>query len=162
MRAICLAFLLCACGGDDGGNERAAEFIGTWMWSAGATITVDCDNDAGDSNEAETGTFEIQAGTSSDLVIVPDPSGSMASCPPVRYDVSGDTATAQAGQGCTYEEDVGVGTLMIMGTLNSGTGTLNADGTTLMVNNQLSANVTGLLTTTCTAEQIGSAAKVAN
>lgn len=148
--ACTLLLAAAACGGSD---DRVDAFLGTWTYAAGSTSTVDCDNDAGDSTEMLTTTFSISSGTESDLIIVAD-----GRCAPLRFDVSGSTASLQAGQTCEIM-DSGV---TVSTTFNTGTATLDDAGTRITLDVNAAASVTGLITTTCTARVMGSATKTGN
>jgi hypothetical protein len=89
-------YLLATVGCSDGVDNTSIEtFIGTWKYSSATNTTV-C---AGDSETSPlTGSFQVDRGTSSDLVVV-DPE-----CP-IKLDISNNVATAQAGQTCTQRRD---------------------------------------------------------
>jgi hypothetical protein len=152
MKRLCWValFVSAACGGDD----RTSEFIGTWMYLAGSTGTLDCADNQLDMTNTLTGTFQLAAGTSSDLVEVSDPG---SACPPIRLDVSDGTASAQSGQSCT-EMDSGI---TAMTTVNSYTVTLDSAGTKATFTGQAALTLTGAAMTTCTVMSTGSAMKVA-
>lgn len=128
------------------------------MYLAGSTTTVDCGENALDSTETLTGTFMVAAGTTSDIVNVPEAGDS---CAPLRLDVSGSVATAQSGQSCTSMQGTAPNTVTIVTTINSYSGTLDTAGTKVTFQGQAAGMVTGAVTTTCTATTTGSAMKVA-
>jgi len=143
-----------------GGDDPADKFIGTWTYNANSTTALDCQNNALDTTITETGTFQIAAGTSSDLIDVPDADDT---CPPTRYDVNGNVATIQSGQTCMETKMTNGGaTYMINAALNTGTYTLSGDG--MMVNGTSTAGLTftGAIATTCTATLSMSATKTGN
>jgi hypothetical protein len=71
--------------------DPAARFVGTWQVVSGTT-TFTCNNGATETNPV-TSSDVFAKGVSSDLVQTGD-------CP-IRYSISGNTATAAAGQSCT-------------------------------------------------------------
>jgi hypothetical protein len=145
-----LVIVLAACGGDD----RVDDFIGTWTYKAGSTAMIDCDNNQLDMTEQETDTFQFAAGTSSDLIEVAETSDA---CPPVRLDVSGSTASAQAGQSCTTTLGVAPNIVTVTSSLTTYTATLDAAGTKITLQARASSMFTGPITATCTATITGSA-----
>jgi hypothetical protein len=150
--------LVAACGGDDGGGgddddgggDRTAEFIGTWTYNPGSQTVIDCENDIGDSTDDATGTFEVQAASGADVM-----AQITADCPPLKFDVSGSSATAQAGQTCMFS----MSGADIMVNFTSGTASLDAAGTELTLSGAATANVTGVITTTCTVNANATATK---
>jgi hypothetical protein len=144
-----LLIVLAACGGSD---DRVDDFVGTWTYQAGGTSNIDCDNNALDMMEVLSGSFQLAAGTSSDLIQVPDANDA---CQPVRLDVSGGTANAQTGQSCMAT----VQTVTVTTTVNQYTLTLDSAGTTITLQGRASAVFSGAATATCTATLAGSATK---
>lgn len=100
-----VATLTLAAAGCGGGGASLDTFVGMWKYTAG-TLTTTC---MGSSRTDQlTGNETITKGSSSDLVL----SGSLfgTGCP-VKLNVSGDTASATAGQTCTVMD--ASGTIMI-------------------------------------------------
>jgi hypothetical protein len=116
MKTLCLvtiALLAAAC--SDSSTEA---FIGTWSWRPGQIETDTCDGAT--SITSVTGTFKLSAGVSVPLV-------STNSYCTINFQVSGDTATAEAGQSCTIVSS-GVS---VTNDINTMTLTLDNPATTL-------------------------------
>jgi hypothetical protein len=145
--------VLAACGGSD---DRVDDFVGTWTYQAGSSATTDCDDDMLDSMDTPDSMLMLAAGTSSDLIEVPE---SGDTCPALRLDVDGGTAKAQSGQTCTETLGTAPDTLTVMVTINSYTLTLDSAGTKLTLAGRASAMFTGALTATCTVTMNGTAMK---
>jgi hypothetical protein len=116
---------------------------------------IDCDDNQRDRSVSLTGSFQIAAGTSSDLIeVISDP----YICLPERLDVSGSVASAQVGQSCTYgtppdteTETTSIGTYTL---------TLDSVGTTVTLNARATTSIiSGGLTVTCTITAAGTAMK---
>ena len=131
-----LVIVLAACGSSD----RVDDFIGTWTYQAGASSMLDCDNNLFDLSGPLTGSFQIARGTSSDLIGVPDADDT---CPPVRMDVDGDRASAQAGQTCVETVGTAPNTITVTGAVGTYTLTLDGAGTTITLDGRGSAMLTG-------------------
>jgi hypothetical protein len=154
-RLFWLVIVLAACGGGDGG-DRVDAFIGTWTYQPGSNSTLDCDNNQFDMMEPLTGSVQFSAGTSSDLIEVP---GANDTCAPVRLDVSGGTANAQAGQMCTSTVGTAPNTLTVTVMLGMYTLALDSAGTTVTLQGRASVMFTGAATATCTSTAAGTATK---
>ncbi len=152
-RLLGLVMILAACGG---GDDRVDDFIGTWTYQAGASSNADCDNDQLDMMDQLTGSLQFAAGSMSDLIEVP---GGEGACPPVRFDVDGGTATAQAGQSCTETIGTAPNTVMVTLTYSTYTLTLDSAGTSATVSGRATASFTGAVTAMCTVTAAGSIAK---
>lgn len=148
--ALVAASTLSGCGGDDG----SAAFIGTWQYGAGSTTTLTCTGTAPRVSN-NTGTFQLAAGTESDIIEVPDAGDT---CAPTKFNISGSTATVVPGQSCTTM-DAGRTTVA---SLSSYTLTLGADGKSLTLTANGSATVTGTTSVTCTISLMANATKVGN
>lgn len=118
--ALCM-MAMAACGD---GESSSDAFIGTWTYNAGSITNTDCPDNQFDSNEPQTGSFQITEGTASDLIVVPQAGDK---CPAIRYDVNGNIATIQPGQTCAYTENTTGGAVMVMGAYTTGTYTLSTD-----------------------------------
>jgi hypothetical protein len=109
---------------DAGASDAAASgpeaFVGTWSRSGTQTLTCP----TGTTMVTLKGNLVIALGSSSDTIVVTQPDGCMTT-----FTVSGNTATAMAGQSCTTTTDAGVTT---DATVTTHTLTLSADGSTIM------------------------------
>ena len=156
-RFLGLLVLVAACGTD--GNP-ADDFIGTWTYNAGSTVTRDCTNNAFDANAALTGSFQIAEGIDSDFIVVP---ASTDKCPAQKFDVSGKIATIVPNQTCVYTDTSTNPSVMVNGAYATGTYTLGADKKSMtgqQAGSVMFSNATG--STTCTISGTVSAAKVGN
>jgi hypothetical protein len=104
---------------DDGGASGAAAFVGTWARSGSQTVTCP----GGTTTNAITGNLVITAGTTAATITATQPDGCATT-----YSVSGNVASASAGQTCNTTTEGGVAELT---TVVSHTLTLSADGSTL-------------------------------
>jgi hypothetical protein len=83
-----------ACGDDGNGNKKdPAKFIGTWIADTG-TLSPSCGGTALPAQSLIGEQLVFAAGTDSDLLVT------RGSCQ-VKYDISGDVATARPGQTCS-------------------------------------------------------------
>jgi hypothetical protein len=102
---IAAAMALSGCGGDDDGGKAGAgggtdRFVGTWNITGG---TIVLGGDCGNETTPLTGTATFTKGSTTDLV------GTFDDCP-VKFDVSGNNATATAGQTCVISDEASGGT----------------------------------------------------
>jgi hypothetical protein len=104
---------------DDGGASGAAAFVGTWARTGSQTVTCP----GGITTNAITGNLVITAGTMAGTLIGTQPDGCVTT-----YSVSGNVASAAAGQMCNTTTEAGVAEVT---TVVSHTLTLSADGSTL-------------------------------
>lgn len=104
---------------DDGGASGAAAFVGTWARSGSQTVTCP----GGTTTNAITGNLVIAAGTMAGTIAATQPDGCATT-----YSVSGNVASAAAGQTCNTTTEAGVAEVT---TVVSHTLTLSADGSTL-------------------------------
>ncbi len=126
-------------GGASGdGGSAAAELIGTWQGTD--TVTFMCDG--GLQSDTVAHTIVIAAGTGSALAV----SSSTTPCP-FDFDLSGNVATARAGQSCTVDAGETV-------KLDSWTLTLSDDKSTLTSKESAADDGTG-----CTAASTGTYTK---
>jgi hypothetical protein len=146
-----------ACGSDSA--DRVDDLAGTWMWSAGAAVALDCADNRLDRTTARSGSFVLSRGTSSDLILQPDAGDT---CAPVRFDVAGASMTPQPSQSCTYTATAAGQAVNITISYTGGSSTLSADGKQLTVSIAASSVLGGGLTTTCTQSVSGTATKVGN
>lgn len=92
MRLCAYVALLCgACYPDEDDIER---FVGTWLYETDASETSDCNEGGAATSLPLTGTFEIVAGSQSDLL-----TGMTTSCP-IALALFDRTAIAKEGQTC--------------------------------------------------------------
>lgn len=156
-RTLALLVFLAACGTDSTPGEQ---FFGTWMYNAGSSTTVTCPNSAPDTT-ADTGSFTVTEGTTSDIIVVP-PAGDK--CPPQKYDVNGNTATIVPGQTCMYtENDPQLGSVMVNGAFATGTFTLGADKKTVSGQGAGTVMLTAAAgTANCSVTTVLTATKVGN
>jgi hypothetical protein len=101
--ACALGLLAWGCGGDDSEFER---FLGTWQYGSGNEVQR-CPGEPDDSVDLRGDFIEFSEGTDAALVILG------RGCI-IRFDVSGATATARAGQTCEtsfLDPDLGVVTI---------------------------------------------------
>jgi hypothetical protein len=104
---------------DDGGASGAAAFVGTWARSGSQTVTCP----GGVTTNAITGDLVITEGTTAGTIVGTQPDGCVTT-----YSVSGNVASAAAGQSCNTTTEAGVAETS---TVVSHTLTLSADGSTL-------------------------------
>jgi hypothetical protein len=133
--------------GGDGGATGAAAFVGTWARSGTQTITCPTGNPT---TNNITGNLVIALGSASDTIVGTPPDGCQT-----NYSVSGNVATAAAGQSCNITTEAGIAETI---TVVTHTFTLSADGKTL------DAEVTSTIdktatNTTCTAVSSGTYTK---
>lgn len=133
---------------DGGASVGPASFVG--MWARSGTQTVTCPTGSPTMTTVG-GNLNITLGTTSNTIVGTQPDGCA-----VTYTVSGDTATAAAGQTCNVTLDGGAHETI---TVTSHTLTLSADGTTLtsMSSSSIDKLATG---TTCTAMASGTFTKM--
>jgi hypothetical protein len=118
-----------------GGGDK---FVGTWKFTSG-TITVTCPDPVGVLTVAESGNLTITKGATSALIVTNE------ACS-LKFDVSGATANAQAGQSCTMVDADGTE----VDTYNTAVLT-TSDGVTAHLSATLTAAITGGgLSLTCT------------
>ncbi len=117
-----------------GGSSAAAadKFVGTWAYTSGSDNATCLGQML---MQARTGTATITKTSATTIVVVSGP------CT-LTFDVSGNTATAQAGQTCPFSQSGVSGT----GTISSFTLTASADGKTahLAGMSSVSAMVVGM------------------
>ena len=145
---------LAACGTD----SSADAFIGTWQYNAGSTATRDCPDNTLDLTTPLSGSFQLAAGTMSDLIEVPS-SGDQ--CPAQKFDVKGKTATIVPGQTCMYTDNTVSPPIMVSIAFATGTYTMSGS----MITGTQMGSVTYTATggnTTCTLSGTLSATKVGN
>jgi hypothetical protein len=87
-----LALSVGACG-DDGNKKDPAKFIGTWIADTG-TLSPSCSGTALPAQSLIGEQLVFTAGTDSDLLVT------RGTCQ-VKYDITGDVATARPGQTCS-------------------------------------------------------------
>jgi hypothetical protein len=125
-----------------------SSFVGTWARSASQTVT--CPTGTPTTNTIA-GNLVITLGTASDTIVGTTPDGCATT-----YTVSGDTATASAGESCTVTLDGGAQETI---TVTSHTLTLGAGGTT--ISSTSSSTIDKLATgTICTAMSSGTFTKL--
>lgn len=73
-------------------------FRGSWSWSSGSTVNLNCPNDNNSGTLSDR--FTILEGTTSDIVM------SYGECD-YKFDLNGDLATIQNGQTCEYSTSDG-------------------------------------------------------
>ncbi|MFZ5895358.1 MAG: hypothetical protein ACOY0T_30160 [Myxococcota bacterium] len=143
-----LSLALSGCGGDDdkksGGNPET--FIGTWNVTSG---TVTLGGDCGNETSPLMGSVVFTKGSTSDLV------ANFDDCP-LKFDVSGNNATAQGGQNCTVSDSGFTGTLtyssLIFSSSDAKVATVSGSGTIQLTG--------GGLTIACTQSITGSLQKL--
>jgi hypothetical protein len=132
----------------DAGAAGAAAFVGTWARSGTETLTCSTGTPT---TATIKGNLAITLGTTSSTIVGTAPDGCMT-----IFTVSGNVATATAGQTCNTTTDAGVAETI---TVNSRTLTLSADGKSLDVagNETVDKTAAG---TTCTRMGSGTYTKV--
>jgi hypothetical protein len=133
----------------DAGATGASAFVGTWARSG--TQTTMCPG--GTTTTAVTGNLVITLGSGSGTIVAKQPDGCVTD-----YTVSGNVASAAAGQMCSTTTEAGVAETI---TVMSHTLTLSADGTTLdsTGSESLDKTATG---TMCTIMSSGTYTKVSS
>ncbi len=133
--------------GGEAGVAGAAAFVGTWSRSGMQTVTCP----AGTTMSNIMGDIVVALGSASNAVVVTQPDGCMTT-----YSVSGNVATATAGQSCNITTEAGIAETI---TVTSHTLTLSADGKTLMSqgSDTIDKTTTGV---TCTGMSSGTFTKL--
>ena len=122
----------------DGGVSGAAAFVGTWARTGTQTVTCPTGNPT---TNMITGNLVITLGSASDSISGKQPNGCVT-----NYTVSGNVATAAAGQSCNVTTEAGIAET---DTEATHTLTLSADGTTLTSMSSGTLDKTATMTT-CT------------
>jgi hypothetical protein len=122
----------------DAGATDTAAFVGTWARSGTETLTCPTGNPT---TSTLNGDLVITLGTTAGTIVGTVPDGCMT-----IFTVSGNVATATAGQTCNTTTDAGVAETV---TVNSRTLTLSADGKSLDVTGNETVDKTAA-GTTCT------------
>lgn len=134
-------------GASDGGATGAAAFVGTWTRSG--TQTVTCPGSPAMTTNLG-GNLVIAAGSSSDTIVGTPPNGCMTT-----YTVSGNVASAMAGDTCSLTTEAGIAETI---TTHSHTLTLSADGQSLTTAENATIDKTATMTM-CTAVASGTFTK---
>jgi hypothetical protein len=107
-------------GGELDGAAGPEAFVGTWLRSGTQTVTCPTGNPT---TTNITGDLVIALGSASDSIVGTQPDGCMT-----NYSVTGNVATAMAGQSCNTTTEAGVAEVI---TVTTRTFTLAADGKSL-------------------------------
>jgi hypothetical protein len=133
--------------GAEGGVSGAGAFVGTWARSGTQTVTCPTGNPT---TTMLKGALVIALGSASGSITATQPDGCVT-----NYTVTGNVATAAAGQSCNVTTEAGIAETI---TVTTHTLTLSADGTTLMSMGTETIDKTATMTM-CTAMSSGTYTK---